>query len=675
MQLTANNIELKKHLGQYFSGHKVAKLLAYLCQFDSANTIIDPMCGSGDMLLASSIKNSKERIYKGVEIDKRVVGSARNNLLSINNVELINGNVFDLNILESLAKKPFDLVITNPPYVRYQSFSNSNDQEPNHLSSTEIRRNLLKSLNHFSDLSEAEKEFAAVIINNYSGLSDLAVPSWILCSLLTKHGGRIGMVVPNTWLNRNYADIIQYLLQKWFCIEYIIEDGNSSWFPTAQVKTTLLIAKRVPQKETIFDSENKTFIYCTLYSAASTKNSLVGNVAPGNGIPESEFIQIINNGTLPSHYGSVRKISLRDFSYNLHSRIENSGWYSTLEKNSKTQTSKNLRVKIPSELSSWLGNLPNNFVLLEDIGVSVSQGLRTGANSFFYLQKVEEFDSSFILKPDNTHHISNISLPKKFCLKVLKKQSELDDSYSLKKFKPSNVLLYIQDSVLRRDYTFDTASEFKYEYVNADLEKYIQEAEQINIGKNNDLKFFPELSAVKPNIRKYNPNNPKELPRFWYMIPPLTQRHCPELFVPRVNGQTPKTRLNAEPPIAIDANFSTIWISNKIPGHDKYSILALLNSTWCVVAMEEYGTVMGGGALKLEATHIKRIPIPTLSVVGIQQLSVIGKKLLKTTKSDNSLIEMIDSLIFDSLNIEGEKQNKNQELQEIKRKLFQYRNG
>ena len=34
--------------------------------------------------------------------------------------------------------------------------------------------------------------------------------------------------------------------------------------------------------------------------------------------------------------------------------------------------------------------------------------------------------------------------------------------------------------------------------------------------------------------------------------------------------------------------------------HNNFSLLALLNSTWVTVAMEEYGTVMGGGALKLE---------------------------------------------------------------------------
>jgi len=159
------------------------------------------------------------------------------------------------------------------------------------------------------------------------------------------------------------------------------------------------------------------------------------------------------------------------------------------------------------------------------------------------------------------------------------------------------------------------------------------------------------------------------------MIPLLTKRHQPELFIPRVNGQLPKTRLNCENPIVIDANFSTLWISGNKKMHDKYSILALLNSSWCVVAMEEYGTVMGGGALKLEATQIKKIPIPVLENQIVQELSDLGQRLLKQSESSDSIIQRIDRIILESLNFEGDKHLKSIELNKIKDKLFQQRHG
>src|SRR5690606_3746331 len=100
---------------------------------------------------------------------------------------------------------------------------------------------------------------------------------------------------------------------------------------------------------------------------------------------------------------------------------------------------------------------------------------------------------------------------------------------------------------------------------------------------------IPKLSAVEPNIKKWNSAKPNDPPRFWYMLPPLTSRHLPNLFVPRVNGKNPVTRLNPDSKYVIDANFSTIWLSEGLSEHNVYSTLALFNSSWVVVAMEEYG--------------------------------------------------------------------------------------
>ena len=80
---------------------------------------------------------------------------------------------------------------------------------------------------------------------NFSGLADLAVPSWILCMILTSIGGRISLVVPETWLNREYSLPIRFLLNSFFEIEFIVEDESRNWFSDAQIKTNLIVAKRV----------------------------------------------------------------------------------------------------------------------------------------------------------------------------------------------------------------------------------------------------------------------------------------------------------------------------------------------------------------------------------------------------------------------------------------------
>jgi len=66
---------------------------------------------------------------------------------------------------------------------------------------------------------------------------------------------------------------------------------------------------------------------------------------------------------------------------------------------------------------------------------------------------------------------------------------------------------------------------------------------------------------------------------------------------------------NRVSPILIDANFSTVWAENS--RWRARSIEALLNSSWARACMEAIGTPMGGGALKLEATHLRRLPMPS----------------------------------------------------------------
>ena len=61
----------------------------------------------------------------------------------------------------------------------------------------------------------------------------------------------------------------------------------------------------------------------------------------------------------------------------------------------------------------------------------------------------------------------------------------------------------------------------------------------------------------------------------------------------------------------IDANFSTLWIeASTETSLARAALLALLSSAWAAAVFESTGTVMGGGALKLEATHLRRVLLP-----------------------------------------------------------------
>jgi len=108
----------RKRLGQYFSGNKVANLLANLCSLTGEEFVIDPMAGVGDMLTAAIQSGVPAEKISGIEIDPDA-GSLCKKRIAPGNVYI--GDAFSPEPYLALRRMAWDLVITNPPYVRYQS--------------------------------------------------------------------------------------------------------------------------------------------------------------------------------------------------------------------------------------------------------------------------------------------------------------------------------------------------------------------------------------------------------------------------------------------------------------------------------------------------------------------------------------------------------------------------
>ena len=128
-------------------------------------------------------------------------------------------------------------------------------------------------------------------------------------------------------------------------------------------------------------------------------------------------------------------------------------------------------------------------------------------------------------------------------------------------------------------------------------------------------------------------------PRFWYMLPDFTPRHLPAAFVARVNYNLPWVEVNLDPPVLIDANFSSFWSTRG--EWTGFGLKALINSVWCRTLMEALGTPLGGGALKLDASHIRRMPIPQLSEQAIRHLNNAGRELTQESSEAQVAIDEI----------------------------------
>lgn len=655
----------KKRLGQYFTGFRLARALAVLSDAKSAHSVIDPMGGIGDMLAACIECGGSSRTCVSIEIDPLANQLAKERFGQLASSPIFNlGSSFDKNVIENLSERTFDLVITNPPYVRYQSLSKAHEGDFRLPSAVEIRSNLLELVNTFQHLDNKDKELLSALISRYSGLSDLAVPSWFLCAMLTSVGGKLAMVVPEAWLTRDYAQIIQYLLLRWFRILFVVEDAQAVWFPDALVKTTLLVAERIERRSSAFDWGEEGYLHARIDGQAMNEHSIVGNLFPNDSNPDATFAERLKKLTLnkKDHSEALLTadwISLSQKAENLRRGVAAERWLHSVEGENLTQLPPTVRVDdqpnravVPTALRHWLEQSSGvRLICLSQLGVGVSQGLRTGANQFFYTDVLGKDSRGLIIEPNPIFGIKRVHVPASCALPVLRRQSELAGEFRLNTAMLKGRVLALHGFALTEDMEAETKSSANvykiYKHMPQQLAELVRTAARTNVGTELETEWIPQLSAVRTNTRSTHPNDLNSIPRFWYMLPPFTSRHRPDLFVARVNSGHPKTILNAPERALIDANFSTLWVDNSGQA-DSLALLALLNSSWCIAAMELTGSVMGGGALKLEATHIRRLPIPELDAVQIGRLSDLGGRLVSTNDAEG-IRHDIDTLMIDAL--------------------------
>jgi tRNA1(Val) A37 N6-methylase TrmN6 len=633
--------EHKKQLGQYFTGVKLARLLARLSFAENVANALDPMAGDGDMLEAVREWAPSADLY-GIELDARYADSVRNRLGR--HVNVITGNAFVWETIARLPTTAFDLVITNPPYVRYQSLSVKQKNE--FFDAESIRLGLLDIISQLPNLSSADRNILTTLAQSYSGLSDLAVPSWILCVAMVKPGGTLAMVAPESWLTRDFADVIRYLLLKLFRICWVVENETRDWFKEAQIKTSLLVAERTILPRKLPESlSGESYLRVALGHRAKDSRGPAGGLFPDRADPDTALRELMVNAQSkePCPVTGVR-IAKEDLSANLNNILathNSSSWLQELEPwiNSQCVSAFVRTSKLPQPLLNLLPfEETSHLQSPAEVGLSIGQGLRTGANVFFYCDLLK-FGEGFSLIAPSKELDNPVLVPNDVLSLVLRKQAEVPEGFIL----DGNCL---RGRVLMLDsYSSPEANvpEPGRGLMPEELRHLVISAQKTKAGYAGAAKLIPELAAVRTNVAKPRAKN-DWIARHWFMLPPLTHRHRPDLFVARINYEHPKTMLNPGRAVIIDANFSTLWIEPTKSGPDILAFLALMNSTWCLTAMELLGTVMGGGALKLEATHIRRLPIPKLSSEDWEQLRVLGQALV-TDGSHHRILEEIDNLI------------------------------
>lgn len=647
----------RKQLGQFFTGLPLGRLLAHLALDAQTATVLDPMAGHGDLLDATWEAAAERGIglerLDGIEIDGVTATACRSRLAQITDGVaqrpdqcIIAGDAFDPASVSALPRCLYDLVITNPPYVRYQARSgNGSKSDP-------VRAGLAAMVP--SSPAERSGNVWSVLIDSYSGLADLSVPAWLQAASLVRPGGRLAFVVPATWRSRDYADVIRYLMLRCFNLELIVEDTQPGWFSDALVRTHLIVARRLDPGDAEPSLAKRTnwpsAVWLQVAPEAADSDSLVGAAFDGNH-PEAQFAAWACGERAARKTGiSARLFCLKEEWASLAPRVRRRRWYHTLEGVaddlplfSAEQSRAGVIIPEPHRDLLPAGFAQGGLCTLAEAGIQVGQGLRTGCNRFFYVTACGSPDRGMVtvVAPSFFQH-RRFAVPAGALRPVLRRQAELRtlEGGSV----PDGRVLDLRGWVLPEDAgavaeaaaAYAACGETPPEIMPHELGAYVRAAADAS-SDGAGGKRIPQLSAVATNVRI--PRNGHVTPRFWYMLPDFTPRHIPAAFVPRINDGVPWVECNRDPVLLIDANFSTFWA----PDGDwpRYALKALLNSTWCRAFMEAIGTPLGGGALKLEATHLRHVPVPVLSAAAKRDLEQAGRQLTRDAANVQSRIDGI----------------------------------
>lgn len=650
----------RKRLGQFFTGVPLGKVLAHLALTHDTRTVLDPMAGHGDLLDAAAECALERGVVlhrlDGIEIDRTTAEYARDRLartveIPEGAVTMLSGSAFDPAVIEQLPAAGYDLAITNPPYVRYQS------GDGNGAAALTVRRDLSSIAD--SRLSGSDCSIWQALIRGYSGLADLSVPSWLLAGLLVRPGGALALVVPATWRSRNYGDVIRYFMLRCFRVRCIVEDTQPGWFSDALVRTHLIIATRLRPEEIAIPLERRPALsqvaWLSIAPQAANTGSLVGGAFDGE-LPEAQLATFLARGSDEPPPGiAVTEFDAHSEWTALKAKVRQRPWFRGLEGGRQglplfdaARTTE--QAPLPESVRDLFRQLPlTQLAPLERSGIQVGQGLRTGCNRFFYIDVVKDNDLTVHVRASPTFGRQELVVPKSAVRPVLRKQAELPD-IEHGRVPVGRVLDLRQwclpedsESVAQAMSTYRKLGEAAPIVMPDGLAALVREASQIAPGGEGRTRT-PELSAVRTNIRAHRSGIAS--PRFWYMLPDFMPRHLPAAFVPRVIDGSPWAERNLDEPILIDANFSTFWASE--PTWTGSALKALLNSSWCRLLMEAIGTPMGGGALKLEAAHLRLLPVPFFAEKQRRALDELGMRLGRHSDTLAGVDEIVVAALLQS---------------------------
>jgi len=198
MELVEETLDNQKLRGGYYTPNSIATFLSKWAISQNTLRVLEPSCGDGNFVEAA-IHRFNELGITGDDLKGRIKGielieiealkaKQRAKQLGLNSTTIVNSDFFQY--LKASEGELYDVVLGNPPFIRYQNFPEEHRQ-----------------------LAISMMEALGLRPNK---LTNIWVPFLVISSSLLKANGKLGMVIPAELFQVKYAAETRIFLSNFF---------------------------------------------------------------------------------------------------------------------------------------------------------------------------------------------------------------------------------------------------------------------------------------------------------------------------------------------------------------------------------------------------------------------------------------------------------------------------
>lgn len=186
MRLKKDNTD-EKLRGAYYTPLQLANAIVNLFSSEDVSRVLEPSCGDGVFIDSLAEKNmiSKVRALTAIEIETGEVEKIKKRYSDNKAIEVLCEDFFDF-YKRCYNKQQYDLILGNPPYIRYQY------------------------------LTEKQRDIQSQILTDHGMKANKLINSWVCflvaCVQMLADNGKIAFVIPAEILQVAYAEDLRLFL-------------------------------------------------------------------------------------------------------------------------------------------------------------------------------------------------------------------------------------------------------------------------------------------------------------------------------------------------------------------------------------------------------------------------------------------------------------------------------